>query len=123
MRKVPNKYFILMFVIMLTLLVSFPSYASSPRVSGISRTDYMTKEQFEQILGTLRQMKGNISRGNYNFQNTGVYCASKEDAAKIISGFKELFLVGCHSFAIFGYTVSKSLKPFQALWPEQYGQL
>ncbi len=91
MRKVHNHCFLLLVIIMM-MLASFPSYASSPRVSGVSRTDYMTEEQFEKILGTLRQMKDNISRGNYNFKSTGVCCASKEEADKMISCFKELFL-------------------------------
>lgn len=58
----------------------------------VTRADQINLPQFDQILSTLRQIKDNISGGNYDFFNTGVQCNSAEEAKTLIQGFKDLFL-------------------------------
>lgn len=92
MKKVRKNLMKIAVTVMLLLCPTISAHAATPTISGISRTDYITHEQYEKILGTLRRMKDNISRNNYYFQSTGVRCETKEEADRIINCFKELFL-------------------------------
>lgn len=58
----------------------------------VTRNDHITIQQSEQILATLRKIKDNTARGNYDFYYTGVTCSSAEEAEKVIRAFNELFL-------------------------------
>ena len=94
MKKVRKNLMKIVVTVMLLLCPTVSAYAAAPTISGISRTDYITHEQYEKILGTLRRMKDNISRNNYNFQSTGVRCETKEEADAFIASIKKKNTVG-----------------------------
>lgn len=76
--------------------MSYPASSGGQKISTpgqvVTRSDQIKVQQFEQILTTLRNMKDNIAKGNYDFCYTGITCNSCEEAKKLINGFKELFL-------------------------------
>lgn len=60
--------------------------------TNINRYDAINEDEFNQILGTLRQMKDNIPSGDYYFRDTGVSCETWQEAEALMKCFNELFL-------------------------------
>lgn len=58
----------------------------------INKTEYVTKEQYAQFIGTLRGMVNAQANGDYRFRDTGIVCGSYEEARTIADTLGKLFL-------------------------------
>ena len=76
-----------------TVMMAMPASADAYTFKNYERTDFISKDQFDKILQTLRNHSSEDASGaSTNAYFTGVTYSSYEEAEKIINAFSDLYM-------------------------------
>lgn len=60
--------------------------------NGICKTEYVTSEEYEMFINTLRTMADNNENGDYEYKDTGIICESEEEGNAVAKTLEKLFM-------------------------------
>ena len=76
-----------------TVMMAMPASADAYTFKNYERTDFISKDQFDKILQTLRNHSSEDASGaSTNAYFTGVTYSSYEEAEKIINAFSDVYM-------------------------------